>query len=242
MTVEFDGDAFVPIIRTFVETPYAQHVREGWRLATWASLVLVLILLGYGSRLAEGDPPADALYRYENAIGGVFIYGVFLLILMVIARGLPAREFFALRRPASWPKALGFALLSYVSIFVGAGLIIWALGAGDEQGLTPDAWDSSRAGAYAANFVAVAVAGPIVEELMYRGAGMTLLARYGAPVSVGVTAVAFGLGHGLLLALAALVYFGIVTALLRLKTGSVYPCILVHSLFNATSLILAVTT
>ena len=31
-------------------------------------------------------------------------------------------------------------------------------------------------------------------------------------------------------------------ALLRLRTGSVYPCILVHCAFNATSLILAVTT
>ena len=151
------------------------EVEEGWRLAAWASIVLVLILLGYGGRLAEGDPPTDALYRYATAIGSIFIYGIFLLILLWISLGLPAREFFALRRPASWPKALGLALLSYVTIFVGAGLIIWALGAGDEQGLTPDSWDSSRAGAYAANFVAVAVVGPIVEELMYRGAGMTLL-------------------------------------------------------------------
>ena len=78
---------------------------------------------------------------------------------------------------------------------------------------------------------------------MYRGAGMTLLlARYGAPVAVVVTALAFGLGHGLLLALAALVFFGLVTALLRLKTDSVYPCILVHFMFNASSLVLAVTT
>ena len=238
----FDGGVFVPIIRTLVETTIAPQGREGWRLATWASLVLVLIFLGYGSRLAEGDPPTDALYRYDTAIGGIVIYGIFLMILVWIARGLPAREFFALRRPASWPKALGLALLSYVAIFIGAGLIIWVLDASDEQGLTPDAWDSSRAGAYAANFVAIAVVGPIVEELMYRGAGMTLLARYGTPVAVIGTAVAFGLGHGLLLALAALVYFGVVVALLRLKTRSVYPCILVHSAFNATSLILAVTT
>jgi uncharacterized protein len=242
MTVGFDGGAFVPIIRTLVETPPAQQRTEGWRLAAWASLVLVLIFLGYGSRLAEGDPPTDALYRYQTAIGGIVIYGIFLLILVWIARGLPASEFFALRRPASWPTSLGLAFLSYVAILVGAGAILWALDAGDEQGLTPDAWDSSKAGAYAANFVAVAVVGPIVEELMYRGAGMTLLARYGAPVAVVVTAVAFGLGHGLLLALAALVWFGLVVALLRLKTGSVYPCILVHSVFNATSLVLAVTT
>ena len=225
-----------------METPYAEQGREGWRLATWSGLVLFLILIGYGGRLAGGDPPADALYRYSTAIGSIFIYGVFFLVLLGIARGLPAREFFALKRPASWPKALGLVFLSYVVIFIGAGLIIWALGAADEQGLAPEAWDSSKAGAYAANFVAVAFVGPIVEELMYRGAGMTLLAQYGAPVAVIVTAVTFGLGHGLLLALAALVYFGLVTALLRLKTGSVYPCILVHSLFNATSLILAVTT
>ena len=109
------------------------------------------------------------------------------------------------------------------------------LGAGDEQGLTPEAWDSSKAGAYAANFVAVALVGPIVEELMYRGAGMTLLLHFGTPVAVLVTAVAFGLGHGLLLALAALVFFGLVMAVLRLQTESVYPCIVVHCLFNATS-------
>ena len=225
-----------------METPHAQHGREGWRLGTWSGLVLLLIVLGYGGRLAAGDPPADALYRYSTAIGSIFIYGVFFLILLVIARGLPAREFFALHRPASWPRALGLAFLSYVTIFIGAGLIIWALGAGDEQGLTPEAWDSSKAGAYAANFVAVAFVGPIVEELMYRGAGMTLLLHFGTPVAVLVTAVAFGLGHGLLLALAALVFFGLVMAVLRLKTQSVYPCIVVHCLFNATSLILAVTT
>jgi membrane protease YdiL (CAAX protease family) len=225
-----------------VETPRAEQGREGWRLWAWSALVLLLILLAYGGRLAEGDPPTDALYRYSTAIGSIFIYGVLFLILVWIARGLPAREFFALRRPASWPNALGLALLAYITIFVGAGLIIWALGAADEQGLTPDSWDSSKAGAYAANFVAVAVVGPTVEELMYRGAGMTLLARYGTPVAVLVSAVAFCLGHGLLLALAALVFFGFVTALLRLKTGSIYPCILVHFLFNATSLVLSVTT
>ena len=75
---------------------------------------------------------------------------------------------------------------------------------------------------------------------MYRGAGMTLRARFGAPVAVAVTSIGFGLGHGLVLALAALVFFGLVTALLRLRTDSVYPCVLVHCAFNATSLIVSV--
>lgn len=241
MSPQFDGRAFVPIIARVVETPSAERGREGWRLAAWSGLVLVLILLGYGSRLAGGDPPADALYRYDTAIGGIFIYAVLFLILLWIGHGLPTREFFALHRPASWPKALGLSLLSYIAIFLGAGLIIWALDAGDEQGLTPEAWDSSRAGAYAANFVAVALVGPIVEELMYRGAGMRLLARFGIPAAVVLTSLGFGLGHGLVLALPALVLFGLVTAALRVRTNSVYPCMLVHCAFNATSLIVAVT-
>jgi membrane protease YdiL (CAAX protease family) len=213
---------------------------ESRRIAWWTALVGALALLGYAGRLEGGSPPKDALYRYDTAISGVVVYAVLLLLVAWIGRGLPRRAFFALERPASWPRALTLAFFGYVAIFLGAGLLLIALDAGGEQGLTPDAWDSSRAWAYAANFGAVALVGPVVEELLYRGAGMTLLARFGAPASVGATALGFGLGHGLLLALPALVFFGVVTALLRLRTASVYPCMLVHCAFNATSLILAV--
>jgi membrane protease YdiL (CAAX protease family) len=168
------------------------------------------------------------------------IYLVLLLLVLWIARGLPRRDVFLLRRPPSWGRALGLALAAYTVIFIGAGFLLWALDAGDEQGLTPEEWDSSRAGAYAANFVAVALVGPIVEELVYRGAGLTFFAGFGTAVAVGVTAVAFGLGHGLLLALPALVFFGLVTAVLRLRTNSIYPCMIVHCVFNGTALILAV--
>jgi membrane protease YdiL (CAAX protease family) len=79
-----------------------------------------------------------------------------------------------------------------------------------------------------------------VEELLYRGAGVSLFAALGALPAVAITSLAFGLAHGLVLALAALVFFGIVTALLRLRTDSIYPCMLVHCAFNATSLVVAV--
>ena len=223
-----------------METGAVEQRYESWRIAAWGAIVVFLIALGYGSRAEGGDPPKDALYRYDTAVAGVIVYLALLGVLVLVARGLPKREFFALRPPRAWPRALGLALAGYVGIFVGAGLLLVALDAGDEQGLTPEEWDSSRAGAYAANFIAIALVGPVVEELLYRGAGMTLLARFGTPVAVLVTAIGFGLGHGLVLALAALVFFGIVTAWLRLKTDSVYPCILVHCAFNATSLIGAV--
>lgn len=224
-----------------METPHIEPEAGQSRLLAWASLVLFLVFIAYAGRLLGGETPENALYEYETAVAGVFIYSVLFVLLLVIARGLPQRELFALRRPNSWPKAVGLALGAYVAIFVGAGILLVALDAGDEQGLTPDEWDSSKLGPYAANFVSVAFVGPVVEELTYRGAGMTLLARYGAPAAVLVTAIGFGLAHGLLLALPALVFFGIVTALLRLRTDSIYPCMLVHCAFNATSLIAAVT-
>jgi len=206
----------------------------------WLLLVGALAAIAYAGRAGGGKPPEDALFRYETAISGIVLYGILLAIALSFARGVPRQEFFALRRPRSWPRALGLALGAYVAIFLGAGLLLWALGAGDEQGLTPDGWDSSRAGAYAANFLAVALVGPVVEELLYRGAGMTLFASLGAVPAVAITSLAFGLAHGLVLALAALVLFGVVTAVVRLRTGSVYPCMLVHCAFNATSLIVAV--
>jgi membrane protease YdiL (CAAX protease family) len=210
------------------------------RIYAWLGLVAALAAIGYASRLGEGEPPDDALYQYETAIGGIAIYLILLAIILWIGHGLPRRDFFALRRPPSWGRALGLAVAGYVAIFVGAGLLLIGLDAGDEQGLTPDAWDSSRAGAYAANFLSVAFVGPVIEELVYRGAGMTLFQRYGSTTAVAVTSIGFGLGHGLVLALPALVFFGVVTAILRLRTQSVFPCMLVHSAFNATSLIVAV--
>ena len=207
----------------------------------WLLLVALLAAVAYAGRAQGGDPPEDALYLYSTAISGIVLYGILLGITLALGRGLPRREFFALRRPASWPRAVGLAFAGYVAILIGAGVLLQVLGAGDEQGLTPEGWDSSRAGAYAANFLAVALVGPIVEELLYRGAGMSLFAALGSLPAVAITSLAFGLAHGLVLALAALVFFGIVTALLRLRTDSIYPCMLVHCAFNATSLVVAVS-
>ena len=149
----------------------------------------------------------------------------------MIARGLPTARL--LRAPPAGVVAAGARARSprhIVAIFIGAGLIIWALGAGDEQGLTPDGWDSSRAGAYAANFVAVAIRRPDrrgahVPRRRHDAASL----RYGAPVAVVVTALAFGLGPRAAARARRPRLLRVVTALLRLQTDSVYPCILVHS-------------
>ena len=211
------------------------------RLLAWLAFVGLFAGLQYVGRAAAGKPDPDVLYQYSSAIAGAIQYAVILGILLWIGKGLPKRELFGLRRPASWRRAAGLAVLVMVAVYVLSGIISQFADPGEEQGLTPDAWEPSKAGAYAANFVVVAAIGPVVEELTYRGEGYTLLARYGTAVAVGGTAVLFGLGHGLIVGLPILVVFGLGLAILRARTDSVYPGIALHALFNSIALIAAVT-
>lgn len=204
------------------------------RLALWLLFVGGFAALNLYGRSEGPRPDDDIVFQYDFAFGSLAGYAVLLSLVLALTVGLPRREVLALRRPPSWGRALGLAAGALIVIYIGAAVALSASGAGDEQNLTPEGWDGSRAGAYALSFVAVVFVAPITEELLYRGVGMSLLlARAGTPVAVGVTAAFFGLGHGLLLSLAAFVWFGIVIAFLRLRTDSIYPAFLVHCAFNA---------
>ena len=208
------------------------------RLGLWLLFVGAFAALNLYGRSAGPRPDDDVVYQYDFAVGSLAGYAVLLSLVFALTVGLPRREVLALRRPASWGRALGLALGALVVIYVGAVVTLIVAGAGDEQNLAPEGWDGSRAGAYALSFVAVVFAAPITEELLYRGVGLTLLlARGGTVVAVGVTAALFGLGHGLLLSLAAFIWFGIVIAVLRLRTDSIYPAFVVHCTFNAVGMV-----
>ena len=149
-----------------------------------------------------------------------------------------AKSLFTLR--TWWAAGLE---MTVAGIIVGAATALGQLlDAGGEQGLVPDTWDSSRAAPFLANAIVVAVVAPFVEELLFRGLGIGLLLPFVGPVvSVVVTGIGFGLAHGLVLGLPVLAIFGITLGWLRWKTGSVYPGMIVHGIFNAAALVAAVT-
>jgi membrane protease YdiL (CAAX protease family) len=211
-------------------------------LALWSSFVLAFTTLSYTVRFTSGKPPRDLLYKWSTAVGNLIQYAIFAAIVYGIAGAAgERRQVLALRRPTSWRTAL------WVGLGVGLGMYVLTIFLGPvlhpdrEQGITPNTWEPRHAAAYVANGIVVAVVAPIIEELTFRGLGYSLLSRYGRWVAIIGTGVAFGLAHGLVEALPFLAAFGVGLAYLRSRVDSVYPGMIVHGLFNAITLTVAVS-
>ncbi|HSC91129.1 MAG TPA: type II CAAX endopeptidase family protein [Gaiellaceae bacterium] len=218
----------------------------GTRLAIWLGVVGLLIVLNYVGRYAVEAPAdedsRDVLYEWSTFAGALIQFGFLALVTLLLTVGASARELLALRRPRSWPVALGLAFAVFIGTYVVAG-IVGALGAdpGEEQGLTPKGWDPDRAVPFLANAVLVVGFVPMVEELMFRGLGFSLLSRWGAAAAIVGSAALFALGHGVLAGLPIFLFLGLGLAWIRHRSGSVYPGIVLHATFNAIALIASVT-
>jgi len=213
------------------------------RLWAWVVFVASFAAINYvGNYVGSGKSDRDVLYHYSTAAGGAIVYAILLGIAISITVGGEPRRLLALRRPRSLPETVGAGVAVLVFILVLALVLDPILHPGKEQGLTPTRWEPSHAGAYAANFVVIALVAPVVEELIFRGLGFALLERYGRWVAIVVVGIAFGLAHGLVHALPLLAAFGCGLAWLRSRTGSVYPGMVLHAIFNSVALVIAVTT
>lgn len=209
------------------------------RLVAWLTLVGAQILLNYSARATQGKTDRNAVYHWSTSAEGLVFYAIIFAIVLVIARG-DTRRLLALRAPRSWGIAIGIAATVAVGVIVLELALDPVLHAGREQGLTPKHWEPSHAAAFAASFVVLAFVGPFVEEAIFRGLGYSLIERYGQVLAIVAVGVLFGLAHGLVEALPILVALGAGLAYLRARSDSLYPCFVVHALFNAVALTLAV--
>ena len=176
--------------------------------------------LAYAGRFAGDDDQEatrDAVYRWDVAFFGAIQYAIMLGLILWIAAGPERRHLLAIRRPRSWPTALGLAFGCLVSVFAAAAVLEPLLHAGDEQGFTP-----------------------VVEELLFRGIGFALLLRFGRTAAILLSGSIFGLVHGLVGGFIILAFFGIVLSWLRSRTESVLPCVVVHAVFNSLALLASV--
>jgi membrane protease YdiL (CAAX protease family) len=148
--------------------------------------------------------------------------------------------------------ATGLRSFSWLWILPAVGLIGLVLGlsallepvlhAGKEQGLVPEVWQANRAGAFALNALVASTFVPFAEELFFRGLGVRALLPFGGFAAIGVTAFAFGLGHGVLVALPVLIPFGLVLGWVRWRSGSVWPGVIAHGAYNGAALLIVYLT
>jgi CAAX protease family protein len=221
------------------ETPLPNRAR----LACWVALVAAIAGLNYYARFASSTATTgrDEVYSWSAFAGGLVVYAMWLGLVLAIA--VERTNLLALRRPRSFGRAVRLGIGAIVFVYV-LEIVVSVLplpqSPSQEQGLTPTHWEPAHAGAFAANVALFTIAAPIVEELMFRGLGQSLLRQLGRVPAILLVGVAFGLTHGLLEALVVLIPFGAALAYVRDRTDSVYPGMVVHASFNAVALAYAV--
>ena len=212
---------------------------ETARLAGWLVLVGLMIAVSYLGRATEGKPDPDVLYQWSTAIGGIIQDGIVLVLVLALA-GF-SRQLLALRRPTSLLDAVKVVGVAIVAIYVFEVLYSALAHPGNEQGLTPTAWQPAHASAYIVNAIIICTWIPFVEELTYRGLGYSLLVRFGRWPAILAVGILFGLAHGLVISLPVIAAFGCALAWIRARTDSVIPGMFLHGLFNLVALVAAVT-
>ena len=211
-------------------------LRSNRRLGAWVGFVLFFATLAYAGNLADERDPGEPLYEPEFFVASLFGFALLAGAALLIALRLDKREAFALRRPTSWWRAAGISFLVFVGVLVVSGILDLFVDAAEEQGLLPETWPPPDIAVFALNGAAVVIGAATAEELLFRGIGYSLLERFGTPVAVVGTAVAWAAAHGLVAGFPLILAFGIGLGLLRRFTGSIVPCLLLHALFNAFAL------
>jgi uncharacterized protein len=212
---------------------WADRAIHPTRLTIWVALVALLTFAQvYGRYVAETDLPDDPLYSSSFAAASLTQW----VLLGALALGLAAgaRHLLALRPPRRVGRAALVALGTFLLV-VGAGALLSTLGLNpaSEQGLVPDEWPPPDQLVFAANVLLVVLAGPFVEELLFRGLGFSLLRPFGRALAVVGSAAAFATVHGLVEGFALIFLLGLGLAVMREVTGSVLPGFALHATFNA---------
>jgi uncharacterized protein len=215
-----------------------QH--KAWPAVLWLAISSVVVLASFwGASQSSQAADDDILYDPGLAIGGVFFYGIMIVVAVAIAHAYPkpwqALGFRRFRLRWLW---IAFAVV--VATTIVAVAVEPFLHGGEDQGLGADRWRPEHAAAFAANALVLVLLGPFAEELFFRGLGVRALMLYGGLVAILVTGVIFGLVHGLLGALPPLVLFGIGLGWVRLRSASVWPSFIGHAAYNGLGLLVLV--
>lgn len=205
----------------------------------WESVGLVLLQMLTLLVLLPVLGALNALLQWGQA--GLIYFSFFGEILLLIPllgwmllRGLSWRETFAIR-PASGKMlllAVALGVLVWFPANAAALPFEWWL---SKIGSAPELPTPQNAGQALILGITVIVAAPIVEEPMFRGFVLRGWLPVGSGAAVLVSGVLFGMLHGQLAQLVALIIVGVLLGVVALRSGSIFPPMVLHATFNAIS-------
>jgi len=205
-------------------------------IAGFSAAIFGYIVIGVVAGAAGADfddPPAGVTIAATILQDGALVVSA-LLFARLVARPRPWH--FGLRRAALGPS-VGWTLLAWVGFIVFSAGWVAALDLerNDELPGSLGADDSTLA-LIGVGFLVTVVA-PVAEEFFFRGYYFTALRSWRGPwlaaVLTGLTFGAIHLGSAPVGYTVPLAVFGFALCLLYWRTGSLYPCIVLHALNNS---------
>jgi membrane protease YdiL (CAAX protease family) len=219
--------------------------RPGWRPWTaWVALVaafgaallgaLVIGAIGAIAGSSVSDP-TPAVNITATIVQDLCLIGAALMFARLAGSARPDQ--FGLRPTPPW-RALGWMALAFVAFYVLTAVWVWIVGGNPNDERLPKELgaDESTVALLAVAFL-VSVVAPVAEEFFFRGFFYGALRNWrGVAPAALITGLVFGAIHAgsadieFLLPLA---FFGVALCLLRERTGSLYPCIVLHCANNS---------
>ena len=204
-------------------------------VATLAYLLIAAGVEAGGGNVTSGGPPG--LVISATLVQDIALIAAAFLFAGIWSRGVTPATF-GLRPTKLWP-AVGWTLLTWAAFFVLTAIYIKAVGEPDQQELTRDLAEEESLAALVGYGVLLAFVAPLTEEFFFRGFVFGVLReRVGVVGGALATGVVFGLVHvagSPIETVGVLIILGVLLCALYQKTGSLLPCIALHSLNNAIS-------
>ena len=206
-------------------------------IAAFGAALIGALCVGIVGALAGADfaDPTPAVNIGATVVQDLCLVAAAVLFASMAGRPLPAQ--FGLRPTSPW-KALGWMVATFVAFYVVTLVWVAIVGGDPDDEKLPDELGADRS-TFALLAVAflVSVVAPIAEEFFFRGFFYGALRNWrGVLPAAIITGLVFGAIHAgsadweFLLPLGV---FGFLLCLLRERTGSLYPCIVLHCANNS---------
>src|ERR671931_151315 len=206
-------------------------------IAAFGGALMGALLVGIVGAIGGADlsDPTPAVNIAATIVQDVCFVAAAVLFAGMAGRPLPAQ--FGLRRPRFSP-ALGWMALAFLAFYIFTVVWVAILHTNADDSKLPDELgvDRSTVALLAAAFL-VSVVAPIAEEFFFRGFFFAALRNWKGlwPAAI-ITGLVFGgihIGSADAELLLPLAFFGFVLCVLRERTGSLLPCIVLHCANNS---------